>query len=954
MLTLSILGPVLLGDKPLPDHLTTRLLVLLGTHPAGLSRVRVAAQIWPALAPEAAGRNLRKTLHRLRADGLAGLLMEWPGTLRLFVPCDYARATYALAKGTAGAAADALALHRGPLADGLRDDAGWLAPARVSALTLWRRTLLAALPALPAFRAEGELLRLRAIDPHDESLARAHLALLADRGCADEHARVRAAWVRALADDLGVVMPPDPPAPAASVPPPLAARGAATLVGRDDELALLRERLAEPGAWIAVCGPGGIGKTRLAAAAAEHAAADGLAVWWWPLADAPTLEAAWARLAVELGQDDARPAALAAALSARPALLVADNVEHLLAAGFAEGLAALRTAAPGLRGVCTSRGTVDDLPLMRLAALDVPDPADPPGAVLRSAAVRLFTERARAAHATFEPRAHADALGRIARAAGGHALALELAALRVRHAAPAEIAAALEAGAGGLEPLFEAAWATLPPALAAGLAALAALPPTFERALAEAAAALRPSDFDALVARSLVEPPVEGTRWRLHPLLRHWLRLNHPAPAASLHASAAVVAALGERLATAAHDHAATLAWAETEHELLAQAFRRAVAEADRGVLARLTPALGASMETRGRRTELQALLAEAASALADAPLAVRAPVQVQRAVVAYRSGRFDEALLLTAGLDRAPPAARVTAAGVSGLVAWQRGEGATARAVHERALKLALAHGLEYQVPVALNNLALVDMMDGRFGEAEQRLRQAAERAEACGSHRVLVLSRMNLGGALRSLGRAAAARSEVQAAWVAARTHGLVSLEINALLTLGATLLELGDLEALAPLVHEGRRLAVSGEASLAIGVHIMTMLFHVRRGEPAQCWPHAQEAWHASVTLSKATQQVELALRAAEAWAAEGRRSQALAWLAWQRRQPTQWKENRDEAERLWTRLAPDVDEAATAEAVAAALDLDALGRDIEAAARACGQPPGGAGAGPKTAA
>lgn len=926
---LAVLGPVLLDEQPLPDHLTTHLLVLLALHPAGLPRAQAAARLWPALAPEVAARNLRKTLHRLRAEGHAALWTEAGGRLRLAVPCD-------LAEAERRAPAEALALHRGPLADGLRDDAGWLAPARVAALALWRRTLLAALPALPPATAEAELLRLRALDPHDEALARAHLELLARAGRRDEHDRVRAAWVRALADDLGVTVAPEPPAQGAPVPPPMAARGAATLVGRDDELALLRDRLAEPGAWLALRGPGGIGKSRLAAAWAEHAALQGLAVWWWPLADAPTPEAAFARLAVELGVDDARPAALAAALAVRPSLLVADNAEHLLDAGFAGRLAALRSAAPGLRGLVTSRRSVDGVAELPLAGLDTPDPADPTGAVLRSAAVRLFCERARAADATFDARAHAEALGRIARAAGGHALALELAALRVRHATPAEIAAALEAGAGGLEPLFEGAWATLPPPLRDGLAALAALPPGFDRAVAEAAAALRPSGFDALVARSLVELPSEAGRWRLHPLLRHWLRAHHPAPAAAARAEVAVLVALDARLAVAAPDHAATLAWAETEHALLAQAFRRAVADADGALLARLAPVVGTSLDTRGRRAEAQALLAEAAGALAGAPLAVRAPVQAQRAVLAYRSGRFDEALLLAAGLERAPPAARVTAAGVRGLVAWQRGDGAAARAVHQRALRLALAHGLEHLVPVALNNLALVDTMAGRHAQAEEGLRQAAERAQACGSHRVLVLARLNLGAVLRSSGRAAAARAELQAALAAVRAHGLVSLETNVLLNLGATLLDLGDLAALAPLLPQLRRAAASGEASLGIGVEILAMLWHVRRGEPAAAWPLAQAAWNAAVAYGKATQQVELALRAAEAWAAEGERARALAWLAWQRRQPVQWQDNRDEADRLWARLAPTAAEAAAAEAAAAGLALDDLGRAIEAAA------------------
>ena len=928
MPTLRLLGPVQLDDTPLPDERPTHLLVLLAATPGGCTRAQAAATLWPALDAPTALRNLRKTLHRLRTEG-HGALLAAGDRLQLAVSTDWAQAE-------AAAPADALALMRGPLADGLRDDAGWLGAARERALALWRRCLLAALPALDDPRAEAELERLRTLDPHDEPLARAHLQRLHAAGRRDAFQRVRAAFVRALADDLGVAAPPDladaPAADPALLLPP-AARASGPLIGRDDELEALHAALADPGAAVALRGPGGIGKTRLAAELAAQAARRGFTVVWWRLADAATPDDARLRLAAELGLDDARDAPVGARLQAVPTLLVADNAEHLLAAGFAAGLAALRVRAPALRVVVTSRTTVYGLPEFVLPALDVPDAADPPGAVLRSAAVRLFVERARGLDAGFDARAHAPALGRIARAAGGHALALELAAGRVRHASPDEIASALEAGAGELEPLFAASWQALPDTLRPGWAALAALPPSFDRRIAEAAAGLRPSAFDALAARSLVERT--GTRWRLHPLLRHWLRTEHPSPATVARAASAALAMLDARLAVAAHDHADTLAWAEAEHELLAQALRQAVDARDADVLARLVPVIGASAESRGRRAEAMALLSDAASRLAGAPLAVRAPVQAQRALQVYRAGRLDDAVQLAQGLARAPVRWRAQAAGVLGLAAWQRGDSDAARRAHRRAHALALAHGLDDVLPVALNNLALVDHTQGRHAEAEQGYRRVAELTAPRGAHRLHATARLNLGSLLQTSGRAAAACPELEAALALVRAQGLVSIEALVLVNLGAARLQLGELDALRRLLPAMRVAMASGEASFRTGVETLEMLLHVRSGEPHRAWPFARAAWAAAAAAGQSPKKAAMAMRCAEAWAAAGERAQALAWLAWQRHQPDLWADDQHEAARLWSALAPAAAEADAAEARAATLTLDDLARAIDGA-------------------
>jgi predicted ATPase/DNA-binding SARP family transcriptional activator len=116
----------------------------------------------------------------------------------------------------------------------------------------------------------------------------------------------------------------DSAAPATNVPTPVT-----TLIGRDDDLAEVAD-LLEDSRLVTIVGPGGMGKTRLAlAAAAARRDADG--PWWVPLADVGVAEGvldvvrASMGLAVSEGID-----ALCEAVGTRRTLLVIDNCEHLV------------------------------------------------------------------------------------------------------------------------------------------------------------------------------------------------------------------------------------------------------------------------------------------------------------------------------------------------------------------------------------------------------------------------------------------------------------------------------------------------------------------------------------------------------------------------------------------------------------------------------------------------
>lgn len=204
-----------------------------------------------------------------------------------------------------------------------------------------------------------------------------------------------------------------------------------SLVGREEAVARVCAALGA-GRLVTLCGPGGVGKTRLALAAAarlEDAYPDG--VWFVELAGAQGTSVGEAvAAAIGLREDGAGAGSveerLAEALRRRAALLVLDNCEHLLPAAAALAERLLRRA-PGLRVLATSQ---EPLALSG----EVIEAVAP---LAEAQAVELFAARAAAAAPGFAlgPDTDADtaeAVALICRRLDGIPLALELAATRVR------------------------------------------------------------------------------------------------------------------------------------------------------------------------------------------------------------------------------------------------------------------------------------------------------------------------------------------------------------------------------------------------------------------------------------------------------------------------------------------------------------------------------------------
>ena len=188
---------------------------------------------------------------------------------------------------------------------------------------------------------------------------------------------------------------------------------------------------------VTVTGPGGVGKSRLAAEVARRAAgrfADG--VWLVELAavnDPALVPAAVAAvLGVQQGPGTSATQSLAGVLARQQMLLVLDNCEHLLAAA-AELCGALLAAADDLRVLATSRELVGVAgeARFRLRALSAPGLVTP-AEIDGSEAVALFADRARQADSDFvlTPE-NGPLVGQLVTRLDGMLLAIELAAARV-------------------------------------------------------------------------------------------------------------------------------------------------------------------------------------------------------------------------------------------------------------------------------------------------------------------------------------------------------------------------------------------------------------------------------------------------------------------------------------------------------------------------------------------
>ena len=718
--------------------------------PAG----RLAEEVWRGSPPPGAAKTLRSYVSRLRTlltpdvelvgRGGGYVLSVDPGVVdavrfeRLA-----ASGQAALRRGDPAAAAgcfrEALELWRGPALAGVGEveslarEAARLEELRLAAV---EGRIEADIELGLHAEVTGELEGLVAEHPLRERLWRL-LILALYRG--ERQADALAAYRRArdmLAAELGLepgeelrrleeaVLRQEVPA----APPPARhnlPRPASTFVGREADVAEIVARIRGGARLVALTGPGGTGKTRLALeAAAELVPEFKAGVFWVGLAPLREAELVLETVARVLGtQDD-----LVSHIGDRELLLLLDNFERLLPA--ATGVAKLVERCPNLHVLATSRERLRlrdevEIHVSSLAAAD---------------AVRLFAERS--GLAPDEP------IARLCDALDDLPLAIELAAARTAVLSPAQILERigrrldLFRGARDLDPRQQTLRATidwsyelLDDAERCLFARLAVFAGGCTLEAAEEIAGADLDTLEALVRKSLVRHAAERF-WMLETVREYALErlAENPDAAALRDRHADWFLALAEQAASRleAADQALWLDRIEQEYPNVREALRGDVRAA------RFIAGLRYFWVKRGYLAEGRRIAEEHLPAVPDddpakpMALATASHLAVMQgdwpAAIAYgercRELAFEHE-------DERPG---IEVASVLGRALLAVGQEERAVALFEDAVARGTAHGGPAVVAIGLLNLGYLSLVHGDLSQAREELERSVEAAVECG----------------------------------------------------------------------------------------------------------------------------------------------------------------------------------------------------------------------------
>ena len=334
------------------------------------------------------------------------------------------------------------------------DSFGYWVRRRRKALDLSQAALAQQIPCSVAMikKIEGDVRR------PSQALAE-RLAVCLGLAASERKDFLAAARGQRFVDALPLDRAPSPrPAPLDRLPAP-----ATPFIGRQAELTALAVLLASPDVrLLSIVGPGGMGKTRLALAAAQMQQAQqprafGDGIVFVDLAPVSSPDFVVLAVAATLGIDlaprrgDTRSPTqqLLEFLRPRQLLLILDNLEHLLKDGVASLVLEILRGAPAIKLLTTSRQRLNlrEEQLYTLAGLHYPtEPATASSVGSEGyAAAQLLLAAARRLRPAFAllPE-ETDSLGRICRLVEGMPLALELAAAWVDSLSLGGIAAELE------------------------------------------------------------------------------------------------------------------------------------------------------------------------------------------------------------------------------------------------------------------------------------------------------------------------------------------------------------------------------------------------------------------------------------------------------------------------------------------------------------------------------
>ncbi len=679
----------------------------------------------------------------------------------------------------------ALALWRGPACAEFADaEFTRTAIARLEDLRLTARETLAHARLELGEHAQvvDALAELVQAHPWRERLRLAHVLALYRSGRQQEALAGFEQYRRHLADELGL----DPSPAAAAVQRAILAQDesaaaparrharqvsnlparATPLIGRADAVAEL-VGAASAGALITLTGPGGVGKTTLALEVGVRSRGRFPAgAWLVELAgieragsrDSATALAELVLTTLGIRQLSEVPGVgpvqrLTDALRESRTLLVLDNCEQVVGS-VAALVDRLRRGAPGIAVLATSReplGLTGET-VWTVPPLTVPEPRDQTEVetVRRSAAVRLFVERARAADRAFDLDTwNAPMVGSLCRRLDGLPLALELAATRVATLGLAEVLARLgdrfrllstarrdsPARHATLEAVIEWSWELLTDDERAVLRRLAVHVDGCALAATEATCAGTGVDADAvvdvlgrLVDRSLVVAVHSrgGTRYRLLETVAAYAaaRCAEAGEAARQRARhRAYYADLVRQTQLTGADQAVWFARLDEEAANIRAAIESAAADGAADDAQRIVAAMSWYWHLRGRVSEARGLIDLALGTPGASTGVPHAECLTWQAVFAAMQGDVaglpQRRTVALAALDAAgDPVARARGMSHLGLATLDTGDAATGEALLVDGCRTSAAHGDAWGEALALVSLAKIAQIGGDLTE--------------------------------------------------------------------------------------------------------------------------------------------------------------------------------------------------------------------------------------------
>ncbi len=585
------------------------------------------------------------------------------------------------------------------------------------------------------------------------------------------------------------------------------------LVGREgalNELSSLmwRTRL------LSLCGPGGAGKTRLAAALAEAVQADFVGgAWWVDLSATHDPEAVAQVVAAAVLPGEFAIGSAVAAIARHftdSALLVLDNCEQVIAST-AELVIALLSRTQSLRVVATSRQPlgVPGEQVWRVPGLFVSDHVDAGGTDGADAgAVDLFLERAREAASSFDngDPAVRDAVARICRWLDGMPLSIELAAARVPVLGVGEIAERLERGTGFMRHASRAIperhrtmtdtldWSLrmLEPAEQRMFRRLGAFRGSFSLAAAEAVCegeGLEPDDLlellSSLVDRSLVQASDDGgpRRYRLLAAVRQYaaaLLDDSPdsTPARQRHAAFFEQLAQHARPGLVGGDQVRQLEQLELEHANLLEALQWLLASSPPQA-ARMASLLWPFWYQRGYYREARNVFEQALAAEPALTGPPRAEALLKAGEVAFLQCDYELAIEHLRGAleligESGDPSTAATALQRLGSIAREQGHFDEARELHGQSLAIWVQLGDSAGIAASRNYLGFVAWLACDWPTAESLCTEALAEFQRAGNLHDAAGTLVNLGAAALYSGDLRSAGERLEQALAISRRLG------------------------------------------------------------------------------------------------------------------------------------------------------------------------------------